>query len=254
MGKLRTAIVDLQKLIVNNPVKIEALKKELKPGSDQISTLGNTAVEGWDLIYMHLTNKFKAQGSTTAANSKKTLKELMDPELGKLIKGVEEWRKSMHTMAAKYGNQFSAGMKDISDDLAAAATEVQNLRTIANKKKSKWLASSKYKAKIKGYLEVIDDLETLTNKQTKEMSKVRGLSFNEAWVNKYFGVRLDMTVSDVEGKATMNVQGIMKTYLENQAEADTYVTKWRDEYKSMASQLKSMKAWSDDADTMEKED
>jgi hypothetical protein len=110
MGKLRTAIVDLQKLIVNNPVKIEALKKELKPGSDQISTLGSTAVEGWDLIYMHLTNKFKAQGSTTAANSKKTLKELMDPELGKLIKGVVE-RDEYKSMASQLKS-----MKAWSDD------------------------------------------------------------------------------------------------------------------------------------------
>lgn len=253
MGKLRTAILDLQKLIVNNPVKLDELRKALEPGKVQISTLGETAVQGWDLIHMHLTNKFKAQGSTTKANAKKTLKELMDPELGKLIKGVDEWRKRLQTLSTQYGGAFSAGIKGIKDDLAAAKAEVANLRAIANKKKSKWLASSKYKAKIKGYLETIDAVEEIIDTQTKQMAKVNGLKFDDAWVNKYFGIRLDMSVSDVEDKATMDVQGIMKTYLENQEEADTYVQKWRDEYKSMAVQLKSMKAWSDDADTMEKE-
>jgi hypothetical protein len=253
MGQLRTSIVNLQKMIVNNPVKLEALQKTLKPINTRIDELGRTADQGWDLISMHLTNKFKKAGSTPAANAGKKLSEVIDPELAKLVKGLDDWKKDMLALATKYGKDFSDGTKAIGADLAAASVEATKLRAVANKKKSKWLASAKYKAKIKGYLDVIDDLEKLVDAQTKELAKAKGLSFDEAWVNKWFTIKVDMTVKDLQDRATMDMQGIMKTYLANQAQADSYVRKWRDEYKGMAGQLAAMKKWTDEADEMESE-
>ena len=129
----------------------------------------------------------------------------------------------------------------------------KKVRAVAEKKKSKWLASPKYKAKIKGYLETIDDIDKIIAKQKVDLAKAGGLEFDAKWIEKWFTVKVDMTVGDIEDRATMDVQNIMKTYLANQAQADTYVRKWRDEYKGMAGQLAAMKKWSDEADEMETE-
>jgi hypothetical protein len=253
MGQLRTSILNLQKMIVNNPAKLTALESSLKPGSTRIEELARTADQGWDLMFMHLTNKFKKAGGTTAQNSGKKLSEVLDPELAKLVKGIEQWKKDMLALSSKYSKEYETGIKAISADLAAASAEAKRLRAVADKKKSKWLASAKYKAKIKGYLDVIDDLEKVIGTQSKEVAAAKGLSFDEAWVAKWFTVKVDMTVSDIQDRASMDVNNIMKTYLANQAQADKYVRKWRDEYKGMAGQLAAMKKWSDDADDMEKE-
>ena len=251
MGQLRTSILNLQKLVVNNPAKLEALQNALKPGIVRVEELGRTADQGWDLIFMHLSNKFKKAGSTTAANAKKKLSEVLDPELAKLVKGVDDWRKDMLAVAEKNEAALKKGLAAIGADLETAAAEAKKLRGVADKKKAKWLASAKYKAKIAGYLAVIDDLEKVIAAQKAEVAKADDLSFDKAWVNKWFTVKPDMTVKDFEDRATMDVQAHMKTYLANQAQADKYVRKWRDEYKGMAGQLAAMKKWSDDADEME---
>lgn len=253
MGQLRTSIVNLQKMIVNNPIKLDALQKALKPGNTRIEELGRTADQGWDLMFMHLTNKFKKAGSTTSANKGKKLSEVIDPELAKLVKGLDQWKKDMQVVAAKFGKDYESGVKGIETDIAAAAAEAKKVRAVAEKKKSKWLASPKYKAKIKGYLETIDDIDKIIAKQKVDLAKAGGLEFDAKWIDKWFTVKVDMTVGDIEDRATMDVQNIMKTYLANQAQADTYVRKWRDEYKGMAGQLAAMKKWSDEADEMETE-
>jgi hypothetical protein len=254
MGQLRTSILNLQKLIINNPKRLEVVQKALKPGNLKVEELGKTADEGWDLIFMHLTNKFKKEGSTVAANADKKLSEVIDPGLAKLIKGVDDWRKNMLSVSSKYTKTFDQGIAAINADLSSASVQVKNLRAIANKKKKKWLVSPKYKAKIKGYIKAIDDIESLINSQKKQLAQAKGLQFNDAWVNKWFSIKANMTVKDFENRASMGTKGIMKTYLANQAEADKYVRKWRDEYKGMAGQLKAMKQWTNDADDMEVED
>jgi len=250
MGQLRTSILSLQKLLVNNPAKLEAVQKALEAGGTRIEELGRTADEGWNLVFMHLTNKFKKSGGT-AANANLKLSEVIDPELAKLIKGVDSWKKDMTAVAAKYEKSFSAGMAVISKDLSAAEAEAKKLRGVANKKLKKWLASAKYKAKIKGYLDVIDDIDGLIATQKKQMSETDGLAFDTSWVNKWFTVSASMTVKDFESRASMDTQAFVKNYLADQQKADKYVRKWRDEYKGMASQLATMKKWSDDADEME---
>lgn len=253
MGQLRTSIQNLQKLIVNNPTKLEALQKALEPGDARVDELGRTAQEGWEALFVYLTAKFKKAGSTAAANAGKKLSEVMDAEVGTLVKGIDQWRREMHAVASKYGAVFDAGRKAIEADLALVAAETKKLRAVADKKKAKWLVSPKYKAKIKGYLAVIDDIEAAVQSQAQELAASGKVTFDAAWIDKWFAIKADMTVQDIQNHASMGLQGIMKTYLANQQVADGYVRKWRDEYKGMAGQLATMKKWSEDADAMEAE-
>ena len=253
MGQTRTSLLSLQKVLTDSPQAFEQLLAKRKVTNNQVSTLANTAHNGWDLIFMHLTNKFKAQKQTVADNAKKTLKEVIDPELGKLVAGLETWRKDMALQARAASTEFQAGVTALSNQLATAKAEAATLRKTVEKKKARLLVSAKYKTKMRGYLTAIDEIDALFTSQTTTMAKAKAMSFDEAWVNKYYSVRLDMTVADIEGIASMDVTGIMRTYLANQTVADGYVRTLRDEYKGMAGQLASMKAWSAEADAMDVE-
>jgi hypothetical protein len=254
MGQLRTSIISLHKLIANNPKKLNAINNALKPGKTKVEQLSQTAFEGYNLIFMHLTNKFKSSGSTVAANSSKKLSEVIDPELAKYVKGVETWRKDMLAVTTKYSKTYDQGLAAISSDLIKASGEAKKLRAIAKKKQKNWLKSPKYKAKIKGYVKAIDEVEGLIKSQTQQLSQAKGLAKKVDWINKWFLIKASMTVGDFASRADMGTQGIMKTYLAEQDKADQYVRKWRDEYKGMAGQLATMKKWTEDADDMEADD
>ena len=243
----------LQKILLDSPAVFDQLLTSRKAAGTKISELANTAHNGWDLMLMHLSDKFKAQKQTVDANAKKTLKEVMDPGLAKLVAGLEGWRKDLADRAGKAGDDFKVGTATLASQLAAAKMQAEALKKVVEKKKSKLLVSPKYKTKMRGYLESIAAVDALITTQTTSMAKAKAMTFDAAWVNKWYTVKLDMTVADVKSAASMDVQGHMSAYLENQQQADAYVRGWRDEYKGMAGQLATIKGWADEADGMEAE-
>jgi hypothetical protein len=251
MGQLRTALLNLQKSLVNNPGIVEELKKKVSAESDRIEQLAQTATEGWNSIHLYLFARFEKEGTTIADNKKKTMKDIMDSELATLGKGLESWRKTLLGHCEKASSAFEDGIAALRKQLADAAAENKKLRAIAEKKKSKWLASKEYKAKIKGYLEVIDDIDAIIASQTKAIDKAKGLGRDAAWVNKWYTITAKTTVEDVENFAAMDHHSIMSNYLKDKEEQDKYVHKWRDEYKAMGVQVALMKKWAAEADEME---
>ncbi len=253
MGQTRTSLLSLQKILLESPAVFDQLLATRKVTNNKISELGNTAQEGWNMMFMHLTHKFKAQGQTLDAHKTKTLKQVVDPELLKLIAGLESWRKDMADRAGKASDEFKVGAATLAAQLAAAKMQNDALKKVVEKKKGKLLASAKYKTKMRGYLESIGAVDKLITAQTASMAKAKAMSFDTAWVNKWYLVKLDMTVADIANKASMDAQAHMKAYLDDQKQADAYVRSWRDEYKGMAGQLASMTSWAQEADGMEAE-
>ena len=253
MGQMKTSLTAIQKLLVNNPVKLQELKTKADEDSDHIATLNQTADEGWNVIHMYLVAKAQKQKKKLSEMSDVKLKDLMDSELAGLMKGLDDWRKNIKTQMEKAQGNFTQGVAALRANVDSAGAEAKRLRGIADKKKAKWLVSSKYKAKIKGYLEVIDSVEGIIAVQTKTLDKAKGIRYSSDFADKYYTVKPDTTVKQVEELARMDHQSIMNDYLKNQKEADEYVHKWRDEYKSMGVQMQNIKKWMEDADAMEKE-
>jgi hypothetical protein len=251
MGQLKTALLNLQKSLVNNPGIVEELKKKVGAESDRIEQLAQTATEGWNSIHLYLFARFEKEGTTLAANKTKTMKDLMDSELATLGKGLESWRKTLLGHSEKAATAFEGGMAALRKQLADAGAESKKLRVIADKKKAKWLTSKEYKTKIKGYLAIIDDIDAIITAQTKSLDKAKGLGRDSGWVNKWFTITAKTTVDEVENFASMDHQSILSTYLKNKEEQDKYVHKWRDEYKAMGVQVALMKKWASEADEME---
>ena len=250
MGKLRTSILNLQKLLVENPATQAKAQQALDNEVHNITHIGKTADEGWDMLFMQLTSKFKDEGTTMEANKDKTLKDVFEPSLASTIKGIETFRQDIHKACDRYCAVYDASIGKIKTDLATAEQEAKNLRAIALKKKSKWLVSKKYKDKINGYLEVIDSVDKIIASQKKRVAAIKPR--DGAWADKFFPkIQLSMKVSDVKLRASASTEGHVKTYLANLGTVSAHVRVLLDEYKSMDGQMATIKKWADEADELE---
>jgi hypothetical protein len=253
MGKLRTAIQGIVKSLNTNATKVSELEKHVKDKKEHLTGVAQTAYEGFDVITLYLTAKFKKQGAKLEDHKNKKLKDkdVWDSELDKQVKGVQSWAKSLLDSQRKVASEFSSKVGDISKTLDDAAGDIAAAKKIADKKRAKWLTSKEYKAKINTYLGVLAGLETMVKQQRTSINKAAAMASGEQWIQKNFTLTLDDTVGNVAGMASMSLNGLMKEYLKNSNELDAYVRTLRDEYKGIAGQLATMKKWSDDADAMD---
>ncbi len=253
MGKLRTAIQGIVKSLNTNATKVSELEKYVNDRKEHLTGVAQTAYEGFDVITLYLTAKFKKQGAKLEDHKNKKLKDkdVWDSELDKQVKGVQSWAKSLLDAQRKMASEFSSKVGDLSKTLDDAAGDIADAKKIADKKRAKWLTSKEYKAKINTYLSVLSGLETMVKQQRGSINKAAAMASGEQWIQKNFALTLDDTVGNVAGMASMSLNGLMKDYLKNSNELDAYVRTLRDEYKGIAGQLATMKKWSDDADAMD---
>ena len=250
MGKLRSSILELQKMLVENPARQEAVEAALEKEMHNVNSIGSTADEGWNVLLMQLTSKFKEEGSTIEANKSKALKDVVDKSFLSTLKGIEDFRQDLFKACTKFGNVYADGFGVIKADLAKAEESAKTLRAIAVKKKSKWLASAKYKDKIKGYLEVIDSVEGIIASQKKSIASVK--AFDTAWAAKNFPqLKVTMTVQEIAARASVDTSNKLKAFLSDVGGANKEIRGLRGEYKGMAGQMASIKKWAEDADELE---
>ena len=250
MGKLRTSILNLQKLLVDNPARQEKVEKELEGEIHNVNHIGQTADEGWNQLFIQLSSKFEDEGTTVDAMKSKTLKEVFDKSFVSTIKGIESSRQDIFRACAKFTTVYENGFGQMRADLAKAEEEAKALRAIAMKKKAKWLASTKYKDKIKGYLEVIDSVDQIIASQKKSLAGIK--SYDQTWATKNFpALKLTMTVGEVKDRASMSTAASVKAYLGNLNGVNNEIRGLRGEYKTMAGQMASIKKMAEDADELE---
>ncbi len=253
MGKLKAAIQGIAKNLNANAKEVSALEKHVADKKEQLSGVAMTAYEGFDVIVLYLTAKFKKQGSKLDEHKTKKLNHsaVFDSMLEKHVKGVQKWKKSLLDVQRKAVIEFQSKTGDIRQTLDDAATEIIAARKIADKKRAKWLTSKEYKAKIGTYLSILTELETMVKQQRTSITKAAAAAGGDQWIHKNFTLDFDATVGGVVGMASMGLNSLMKEYQKDSNELDKYVRKWRDEYKGIAGQLATMKQWADDADDMD---
>lgn len=250
MGKLRSSILELQKMLVENPARQEAVEAALEKEMHNVNSIGGTADEGWNVLLMQLTSKFKKEGTTIEANKSKALKDVVDKSFLSTLKGIEDFRQDLFKACAKFGSVYADGFGVIKADLAKAEESAKTLRAIAVKKKSKWLASAKYKDKIRNYLEIIDSVEAIIVSQKKSVASVK--AFDTAWAAKNFPqLKVTMTVQEIAGRASVDTSNKLKAFLSDLGGVNKEIRGLRGEYKGMAGQMASIKKWAEDADELE---
>ncbi|HUB80074.1 MAG TPA: hypothetical protein VMB03_14815 [Bryobacteraceae bacterium] len=252
MGQLKSGIAELQKLLTDMEPRLKVVGEIVDKGGDRVQELGKTVDQGYDVLYLYLTEKYKKSGSTPDAHAGDTLKAIADPNIIQNVKGIATWKNDLKAEIAKMNNELKKAKDDLLNKLTSAETQALTLKKLAEKKKDKWFKSAKYKEKIKTYLASLDII--LKSLKTA-MDDVKGTTsmFTDAWVEKNFPANADMTVAQVKDRSSMDLNTALTVYAKNKAEIDQHVRKWRDEYKSIPGQLATMKKWVDEADAMEKE-
>ena len=253
MGQLRSGILNLQKVLLETEPKIKVVEDTLSSYGDRVSDLGRKCDQGYDVMYLYLIEKFKKTGTTPAAQGKKKLQEIMDPNIAGNIKGIQQWTADLKGQIAKLNAAQKESTEKLLATLKSAETQAVQLKALADKKKDKLFKSSKYKDKIKGYLAALDAVNGLLKKQAEGVKASQSLSFNDSWVDKNFKISPDMTVDNIKDRASMDLNTSLTLYEQNKTQINSQVRKWRDEYKSVPGQLAVMKKWIDDADGMEAE-
>lgn len=253
MGQLRSGILNLQKTLVEMEPKIAKVSATGLGWETRICELGEKAAQGYDLIQLYLMEKFKKSNTTIDAQGAKKLKEVMDPHLLDLIKGMLQWQNDLKAMIGKQNAELKAAEDALLQSVNQVATEATQLKALAEKKKDKLFKSAKYKEKIKGYLAALESVQGLVPKFRSEIAEAAAAQKTTAWVDRCFGITPDMTCAQLKGKGSATLNDNLKNYNENKAQIDNYVRKFRDTYKTIPGQMAVMKKWVDDADGMEAE-
>ena len=167
------------------------------------------------------------------------------------IKGIQQWIGDLKTIISKLNTSRKTETDAVAMALTKAEADVKKLKALAEKKKDKWFKSATYKDKIKTYLKVLDGIGDELKKNLEEIKKSQTSNFSDAWIEKNFKISVDMTVKDIKGRASMDLNTQLTNYHKDKANIDNYVRKWWDDYKSIPGQMATMKKWSEEADKME---
>lgn len=253
MGQLRTGILDLQKVTLDLPPKIKAVEELQNESKNRVWGAAARITAGFDMSNQYLIEKFKKANTTIAAQVAKPLKDVMDPGLATLIKGIGTAKDDVKNMITGLNSNLKVRVDAVLATITGAEAKAAALKAAAAKKKDKLFKSAKYKEKIKGYLAALDAIDGILKKQKASLQKVQAIKQGHDWVDKNFKLAADFKVSDIKEAASMEFNSQMKTYLQDKEKIDSYVRQFRDDYKPMTTQLALMKNWSDEADAMEKE-
>lgn len=157
MGKLRDSLDGLKSSLMN----LENKLKEAELTAAKLDTNLNSRFEsglkaGVETLYMYLVEKFKKNKDTYAAHLGDTILAHKDPNVLKFVQAIGEGK-------ADTLKWFAAWEKFINSDIKAIKSEVDNVYALATdinkrieKKRKAWFQSKKYKAKISGYADYLD--------------------------------------------------------------------------------------------------
>lgn len=253
MGQLRSGILNLQKTCLNFEPGIAEITDQQDQFHERVFGAGKRIEEGLNALVAYLIEKFKKEKTTFDAEGGKTLKDVADGNVMTFVKGVGTAKTDVKGIITKLGNEQTAAANKLLAQVTAAFNEATRLKGLADKKKTKWLKSAKYKAKIGGYLSALDSVVTILQKQSDDIKGVAGVQQNEAWVDRCYKLSADMTVKEIRNLASTEFNDSLKKFDTSGEKVGGYARKFRDEYKAMGSQLAVMKKWADDADGMESE-
>jgi hypothetical protein len=242
MGKLRTSIDNVSKTAATLEKAVETLLDTREKEIDNFMQTTDYCRGGAEVMYMYLTEKYKKDGKKIDAQQNDTIKDVLDAKVATMIKGVVEG----HGRVIKLIEQRDKTMK-VGEGVKANATklrgELEEIQKVIDKKKKKWLASAKYKTKLKGYEDAVAELDTALAGVEKAMP------------GKNYGNYVDPKVWQLTAGTT--VAGIKKacsTYLT----ADLKLTQSQDTEnakqfrgRGFGKSLQVMRKWMDEADEME---
>jgi hypothetical protein len=254
MGQLRDGILALQKNAINMEPQIAAMEKQQDDYHQRVFEAGKRIGEGLNTLVLYLIQKLKKEGKTLDSEGALPLKSQMDSNVMSFGKGIAQAKTDVKGIIAKLNSEQKAAVGKLQASVDASIASMTKLKSIADKKKAKWLKSAKYKAKIGGYLQALAAIDGILKKQAEALKAIEGINQNDAWVEKNYKFSQDMTLKQVKGLQSIELTSNLKDFEANVNGVQTRARAFRDEYKNLKGQFALMKKWSEEADEMESEE
>lgn len=242
MGKLRTSIDNVVKTAGTLEKAASTLLESREKEINNFMHATDMCRGGAEVMYMYLMEKFKKEGKKIEDQQKATLKDVFDSKMGSMVKEMASSHTTVVKLIAerdqtqKVGGAVKGNATKLRNDLAA-------IQAVIDKKKKKWLTSSKYKAKIKGYEDSVKELDTVLAELEKSLP---GMNYGTYVDPKAWALSANTTVADIKAATSTYFTADLKL---TKSEDEEQAKKFRG--RGFGKSLAVMKGWVAEADEME---
>ncbi|TWU23455.1 hypothetical protein Pla52o_29910 [Novipirellula galeiformis] len=255
MGKLRSSIIAANQELGKLQKAISDLPGEIEKKISNVWSLTQTGSEGFDTLYIYVSQKIKKEGKSWSDVEKETLRSIADKDIATFVVGINGFQKD----ALKRRKEFEAIPKELANlqkTLTKSEASLNDIQAKLKKKKAKLFKSKDYKAKLQAYEKCLDSLDDRVSDIQKSIKATTMLAKEipgESQISKVLDASLDLTLADLKNKATMLTVKLEKKYSEMEKQGVTIAKKFR-QAGNFSGELKMMKKMVDDADAMEEFD
>lgn len=243
MGELRNSIIDLGKQLAGAAHAGNTLGAELEKVSERIGSLTERTYAGHDVLWLYLEALFEKNGRKIADFKNDKLSEHADSEILTYLKGIDEAANDAMAAINEFTEIKGRMPKEYDRIDALAATIRRNIE----KKRAKLFNSKKYKAKLVGYENALNQLvQSITDRRT-------------AWA-KIAPSKSAKTIDGLRLKPTNIIDEVrhigVKAEIANVKKAEEHnvvVARQMRQNGDLKKALETMKQWAGDADAMDQE-
>ena len=256
MKELKNAMVELNKEHLAMGPKIEELSAQLATFRSRVLSQALMIPEGFNLLVMYLNEKLKKEKPPTsfdAVGDKRMLKDELDANVKSFVSGIVKAKADVKRTIKTLGDEQKGAAGQLMMTLTKTRTTVAKLKAITEAKKAKWYKSSKYKAKVSGYMTSLTTIDNVLKSQGESLKKLGTWKLDDAWVDKNFAFSPDMKLKDVRALSTAAMDSQLANFNARNGVIQAEAKKFRNEYKSMDGQFAMIRKWIDDAEGMEAE-
>jgi len=248
MGKLKTSLTALATLADAIEKKGDKVLADLTTRSTTVQKSLERLNGGYELLYMYLKQKAAQQKVQVTAWHKDTLKAHSDPKVASFIQDIEKVR---HELLASFKEWESAAdllTQTLAADINRAMAFVQEIDGQIAKKKKKWLQSAKYKAKIAGYDASLTQLGSKLKTLNVDISTFKTTTQSA-------GPRKIASLQLTDAKTIDHVFQVAQKGLSDELDRIKKFdgSKLSKLLKNYGSEIKQIRTWVAEADTMEAE-
>jgi len=245
MGKLRTSIETVTKTATVLEKAVETLLDTREKETNNFMHMTDLCRGGAEVMYMYLMEKYKKEGKKIEAQHKDTIKDVLDPKLATLIKGMADSQAKVVKLMEERDKTQRVGT-EIKTKAQALRKDLTDIQKVIDKKRKGWLLSSKYKSKLKGYEDSLAALDKALEGVEKAMP------------GRNYGKSIDPSQWKFTAATTVgHIKEVSSRYLD----MDIKMTKTEDEEQAkkfrgrgFGNSLEGLKKWAAEADEMEKVD
>jgi aryl carrier-like protein len=245
MGKLRSSIDNVVKTADVLEKAATSLLDGRKKDIDTFMHTTDLCRGGAESIYMYLMEKFKKAGSKIDAHQNDTLKDVIDTNIAGMLKELASTQARVALQIGERDKQQRVGQA-LKDNVAKLKTDIVAIEGVIAKKKKKWLTSTKYKNKLKGYEDAVADLSVALNGLDKMLP---GSTYGKLVKAETWKFTTGTTVAQIRAACSIAFNEDLKMS-KSVDEENAKQFRGRGFGKSLA----MMKSWVGEADEMESED